>query len=81
MSFIIMAKAQRDPDSHIHRSGKCSDLTPPILRYSALAQAANSICSLLGLGPYLSKIQGITHATSGRGQGLIVYEGHLKERS
>lgn len=60
MLFITVAKAQRDPDSHIHRSGECSDLTSPILTRSALVPAANSICRLLGLGPYLSKTQGIT---------------------
>lgn len=81
MSFITVAKGRHDPDSHIQRSGECSDLTPPISRYSALAQAANSICKLLGLGPYLSKTQGITHAPSDRGRELIVYEGHLRERS
>lgn len=60
MQFITVAKAQRDPDSHIHGSGDCSDLTPPIWRCSALVPAADSICKLLGLGPYLGKIQGIT---------------------
>lgn len=70
MSFITMAKAWHDPDSHIHRSGECSDLTPPIVRCSALAQAANSICKLLGSGPGLSRIQGMTHAASDKGRGL-----------
>lgn len=60
MLFITVAKAQHDPDSHIHRSGECSDLTSPILRRSALVPAANSICRLLGLGPHLGKTQGIT---------------------
>lgn len=71
MSFIAVAKAQHDPDSHIHRSVACSDLTPPILRYSASAQAASSVCELLGLRPHLSKIQGVTQATSDRGQVLV----------
>lgn len=60
MQFMTVAKAQRDPDSHIHGSGECSDLTSPILRCSALVPAADAICKLLGLGPYLSKIQGLT---------------------
>lgn len=68
MLFITVAKAWHDPDSHTDSSGECSDLTPPILRYPASAQAANSNCKLLGSDPYLSQIQGITHATSDKGQ-------------
>lgn len=75
MQFITVAKAQGDPDSHIHTSGECSDLTSPILRCSALVPAAS--CWVWAQTWASFKVW---HELW-QGMGLIVQLGHLQERS